>query len=93
MVKTAGISSVTIQLLLNAVQTPIMFVAAVTGSRLVDRVGRRKMFILSSAGMTISVSIVTACSALQAGHPAVGTTGIVFLYVFLVSFAMGWTVS
>ncbi|ANB13391.1 glucose-inactivated glycerol proton symporter STL1 [Sugiyamaella lignohabitans] len=92
MVKTAGITNVRIQLLLNAIQTPIMFVCAITGSRFaVDSMGRRKLFILASTGMTLSLIVITACSALQEGRPAVGGTGIAFLYVFLVTFSFGWT--
>jgi sugar porter (SP) family MFS transporter len=91
MVKTAGITDVTTQLLLNAIQTPVMFVAAICGSKSTDLIGRRKMFIIGSSGMTLSMIVITACTARQAGHPAVGGTGIAFIYVFLVSFAFGWT--
>jgi sugar porter (SP) family MFS transporter len=91
MVKTAGITSVQTQLLLNAIQTPIMFVAAMIGSRLNEHIGRRRALITGSTGMTISMVVITACTARQEGHPAVGATGIAFIYVFLVSFAFGWT--
>lgn len=43
--------------------------------------------------MTISMAIITACTAEQAGKPAVGGTGIAFLYIFLVAFAFGWVSS
>jgi len=40
--------------------------------------------------MSASVAIITACTANQAGNPAVGGTGVAFLYVFLVVFAFAW---
>ncbi|OQV00862.1 hypothetical protein CLAIMM_06303 [Cladophialophora immunda] len=91
MAKTAGITSVHTQLLLNALQTPIMMVAALCGLRFVEKLGRRKVLMVSSAGMSASVAIITACTANQAGKPAVGATGVAFLYVFLVVFAFAWT--
>ncbi|KIY02247.1 uncharacterized protein Z520_02385 [Fonsecaea multimorphosa CBS 102226] len=91
MAKTAGITSVHTQLLLNALQTPIMMVAALCGLRFVEKLGRRKVLMVSSAGMSASVAVITACTANQAGKPAVGATGVAFLYVFLVVFAFAWT--
>ncbi|KAH8801366.1 general substrate transporter [Xylogone sp. PMI_703] len=91
MAKTAGITSVQTQLLLNAIQTPIMMVAALCGLRFIQTFGRRKLLMFSSTGMSLSVAVITACTANQAGHPAVGGTGVAFLYVFLVVFAFAWT--
>jgi len=91
MAKTAGITSVHTQLLLNALQTPIMMIAALCGLRFVEKLGRRKTLMVSSAGMSASVAVITACTANQAGKPAVGGTGVAFLYVFLVVFAFAWT--
>lgn len=89
-VKTVGITDVNTQLLLNAIQTPVMMIAALCGLRLIHKFGRRKLLMFSSTGMSISVAIITACTAKQAGNPAVGGTGIAFLYVFLVIFAFAW---
>ncbi|KAI8985678.1 general substrate transporter [Trametes punicea] len=91
MAKTAGITSERTQLLLNALQTPIMMVAALSGLRWQDRLGRRPLLIASSTGMAICVAIITACTAQQAGKPVVGGVGIAFVYVFLVVFAFAWT--
>ncbi|KAL7932838.1 general substrate transporter [Trichoderma chlorosporum] len=91
MVKTVGITNVSTQLLLNAVQTPVMAAAALCGLSVVHKFGRRKLLMFSSAGMSVSVAIITACTALQAGRPAVGGTGIAFLYIFLIVFAFAWT--
>lgn len=67
-----------------------MMAAALCGLRFIHRFGRRKLLMSSSAGMTMCVIIITACTANQAGKPVVGGTGIAFLYVFLVVFAFAW---
>jgi MFS family permease len=89
-VKTVGITSVSTQLLLNAIQTPIMMVAALCGLRMMHKFGRRKLLMSSSAGMSISIAVITACTAQQKGKPSVGGTGIAFLYIFLIIFAFAW---
>lgn len=89
-VKTVGITDVNTQLLLNAIQTPVMAAAALCGLSVVHKFGRRKLLMFSSAGMSVSIAIITACTALQAGRPAVGGTGIAFLYIFLIVFAFAW---
>ncbi|KAH7921078.1 general substrate transporter [Leucogyrophana mollusca] len=91
MVQTAGITSERSQLLCNALQTPIMMISTLAGLSIVERYGRRKLLMSSSAWMSISVAVIIACTATQQGHPAVGLTGIAFIYVFLVAFAFVWT--
>ncbi|RDX50831.1 general substrate transporter [Lentinus brumalis] len=91
MAKTAGITNARTQLLLNALQTPIMMAAALSGLRWMDKLGRRKLLITSSIGMSLCVAVITSCTAQQAGRPVVGGVGIAFVYVFLVVFAFSWT--
>ena len=67
-----------------------MAIAALCGLSVVHKFGRRKLLMISSAGMTISMAIITACTAEQKGRPAVGGTGIAFLYIFLLAFAFAW---
>lgn len=90
MAATAGITDSRTQLLLNALQTPIMMCAALCGLYFIGRIDRRPLLMFSSAGMSASVAIITACTANQAGKPTVGGAGIAFLYVFLVVFAFAW---
>ena len=90
MVREAGITSVSLQLFFNALQTPLMFLGSVNGSRFVDSVGRRKLFMSSSVGMCLSISCLTACSALQKQYPQFGFIGITFIYVFLLSYSIGF---
>ncbi|EPQ53071.1 hypothetical protein GLOTRDRAFT_117176 [Gloeophyllum trabeum ATCC 11539] len=91
MVQTAGIASEQIQLLLNAIQTPVMMASSLAGIQFIDRFGRRKLLMVSSLFMTISVAVIIGATATQAGHPGIGILGIAFIYVFLVSFAFAWT--
>ncbi|KZT30214.1 general substrate transporter [Neolentinus lepideus HHB14362 ss-1] len=91
MVQTAGIASEQIQLLLNAIQTPVMMASSLAGIQFIDRFGRRKLLMVSSLFMSISVAVIIGATATQAGHPGIGILGISFIYVFLVSFAFAWT--
>ncbi|EGO28066.1 hypothetical protein SERLADRAFT_447278 [Serpula lacrymans var. lacrymans S7.9] len=91
MVQTAGITSERSQLLCNALQTPIMMIATLVGLNFIERYGRRKLLMMSSAWMTASVAVIIACTATQQGHPTIGLVGIAFIYVFLVAFALIWT--
>lgn len=87
---TIGIKDVHTQLLLNALQTPIMMIASLCGLCLIDKWGRRKFLITGSILMSICLSVITACTAQHAGKPIVSGVGIAFLYLFLVSFAICW---
>jgi hypothetical protein len=89
-VKTVGVTSVKTQLLLNALQTPIMMIASLSGLCLIDHFGRRPLLIIGSVLMSFCLSIITACTAQHAGKPVVSGVGIAFLYVFLVVFAFCW---
>jgi sugar porter (SP) family MFS transporter len=89
--KSVGITSPRTQLLLNALQTPVLFVFALIGLNFIDRVGRRKQLIWGCIGMSASVIVLTACTANHTKSPAIGGVGVAFLYVFLAIFAMSWT--
>ena len=89
-VKTVGIMNISTQLLLNAVQTPIIAATAFCGLNTMHNLGRRPLLMFSSAAITVSMAIITACTAEKKGHPAVGAAGIAFLYIFLVFFAFAW---
>ena len=60
-----------------------MMVAALSGLQFVERWGRRPSLMLSSVGETISVIMLTVCTALVPTHPKAGPAGIAFLYIFL----------
>jgi len=91
MAKNAGVVSTKQQLLLNALQSPIMTVSTLMGVRFIDKAGRRKMLIGSSSICTFCVLMVIICSALQNKNSHLGLTGISFVYIFLFAFAFVWT--
>ncbi|MCJ1314114.1 hypothetical protein MMC25_007794 [Agyrium rufum] len=91
MAKTAGILSNKQQLLMNALQSPVMTIGTLLGVYFIDRYGRRPMLMGSSTICSLCVLVVIVCSAKQANHPAVGLAGISFVYVFLFAFAFVWT--
>ncbi|EJU03047.1 general substrate transporter [Dacryopinax primogenitus] len=90
MLKNAGITDSRRQLLLNAVQTPVMIGGALINVLIVEHVSRRFLFMYGSCIMVATLSILTACTALQTTHPKLGTVGVVFIYLFLANFAMTW---
>ena len=85
MVEAAGVTGTHTVLLLNALQTPIMMIFALSGLQFIERWGRRPSLMLSSAGMTLSVTMITVCTALTPHHKKAGPVGIFFLYLFLAS--------
>jgi len=91
MAKNAGITSTKQQLLMNALQSPVMMIGTLLGVRFLDKAGRRPMLMGSSTVCSFCVLMVVICSALQDKHPGLGLVGISFVYVFLFAFAFVWT--
>ncbi|KAH9947314.1 general substrate transporter [Amylocystis lapponica] len=91
MVEAAGVTNEHMVLMLNALQTPIMMISALSGLRFIEKWGRRPTLMLSSTGMSICVILITVCTALTPNHPQAGSAGIAFLYIFLVVFSFVWT--
>lgn len=74
------------------------FLVAIGFSLLVDRLGRRKLFLIAGIGMLITFSIWTGCSAVyaQTGNKGAGSAVIamVFFFYFVAGFAWpGLTIS
>lgn len=81
---TIGITSVKDQTLISGCLQIWNIIFSITGANLVDRLGRRVLFLLSFALMLTSYVIITACSGsfADSGVKAVGTTVIPFLFIF-----------
>jgi MFS family permease len=81
---SVGIRSSSEQTLLNAILQLVSWIAAVTGGLLVDRVGRRRLFLASITGMLATYTAWTACSAVyvqsQSHSLAVGVLFLIFLF-------------
>lgn len=88
-----GITSTDTKLVLNIVYSVVGWIFATAGSRLHDVVGRRKMLIGATAGMTICLAIVAGGAAgyTEYGNKGASTVSIVFIFVFGAVFSSAWT--
>ncbi|KAI0062526.1 hexose transporter [Artomyces pyxidatus] len=79
-----GITNATDQLLINGILQIWNLFWAVGASLLVDRVGRRPLFLTSCSGMLASFCIQTACTAqyLKHGGDSLAHTVIAFIFIF-----------
>lgn len=78
-----GITDPTIQLLINGILQIWNLGVAIVASFLVDRVGRRILFITSCCGMLLFFTLQTICSALFAEHGSQGAAHAVIAFIFL----------
>ncbi|KAH8879513.1 general substrate transporter [Thozetella sp. PMI_491] len=81
---TVGITSSFTQTLINGILQIFNAFAAVFGSMLVDRLGRRTLWLWSAAGMLISYVAWTVCSAVnfETGNSTAGIMVIVFIFIY-----------
>jgi MFS family permease len=93
MLSGIGITDTDTKLILNIVYAVVGWVSSIFGSRLHDVVGRRKMLITSTAGMTVCLAIVAGCAAgyTDYGNKTASTVSIVFIFLFGAIFACGFT--
>ncbi|KAI0853851.1 general substrate transporter [Daldinia vernicosa] len=88
-----GITDTNTKLILNIVYSVIGWVFSVCGARLHDVVGRRKMLLGSTLGMTICLALVAAGAAgkVEYDNSTAATMSIVFIFLFGAIFATGYT--
>ena len=81
---TAGITSTKSQDLINGLLQVFNFIVAVTGALLVDRAGRRPLFLFSAIGMLVSFICMTALSAefTKTKSVSIGHSVIAFVFIF-----------
>lgn len=94
MLESAGITSESRKLLLNGINSPLCFVASITGTMLLDKAGRRPLLIGSLIGCIICFSIITLLSKFAAENTANSATAnasIAFIYLFAMTFSFAWT--
>ncbi|KAI0031233.1 general substrate transporter [Vararia minispora EC-137] len=87
----AGITSQRRKLTLNFVNSITSFVGALTGSAILDRIGRRKLIIPATCGCVICLAIVTGLLSGSTYNATRSNAGISFVYLFMVIFSFGWT--
>ena len=91
--KTIGITDATTQLLINGILQIWNFAWAVTAASLVERIGRRVLFISSCIGMLLFFTLQTVCSARYAiteSAPAAHAV-IAFIFLFYASYDIAFT--
>jgi sugar porter (SP) family MFS transporter len=90
---TIGITDPDTQTLINGLLQIFNFAAAVSAAFLVDRLGRRPLFLWSSFGMLASFIIWTACSAKfdASGSNAAGIVVLVFIFVYFFHYDIAFT--
>ena len=81
------------QLLLNIIYALVGWIFSTVGTRFHDIIGRRKMFMISTAGMVLCLSITagTAADFVNSGSMASSTASIVFIYMFGAVFSWAYT--
>lgn len=93
MLAGVGITDTNTKLILNIAYSVIGWIFSTAGSRFHDVVGRRKMLIGSTIGMTICLALVAGCSAGWTNYQNKGasTASIVFIFLFGAVFSAGFT--
>ncbi|THH12736.1 hypothetical protein EW146_g7407 [Bondarzewia mesenterica] len=90
---TIGITDPTIQLLINGILQIWNLFWACLAATLVDRLGRRALFLTSACGMLLFFTLQTICSALFAQHGTAGAAHavIAFIFLFYASYDLAFT--
>ncbi|QRV80018.1 Sugar (and other) transporter [Ceratobasidium sp. AG-Ba] len=88
-----GITSADDQTLINGIIAIYNFIIAIVSSFFVERAGRRRLFLISNAGMLVGYALLTACSATFAKtHNAHAGHGVIaFIFVFNGFYAIAYT--
>ncbi|KAJ3491276.1 hypothetical protein NLJ89_g11353 [Agrocybe chaxingu] len=90
---TIGITDPTIQLLINGILQIWNLFWALLASSLVDKIGRRILFMTSVIGMIVFFTLQTACSAVFAntGNKAAANSVIAFIFLFYGFYDLAFT--
>ncbi len=90
---TVGVTDPDTQTLINGILQIFNFIAAASAAFLVDRLGRRTLFLWSGVGMLLSFVIWTACSAVFdiKGTKGAGIVVIVFIFVYFFHYDIAYT--
>ncbi|QPG74630.1 high-affinity glucose transporter [Brettanomyces nanus] len=88
-----GMTSVSTNVLMNGVYSIVSWISSILGSFAHDKVGRRKMFMISTLGSALALTGLAVCTAryeaTQSDGASKGT--LVFIYLFGVIFSFAFT--
>lgn len=90
---SVGIKDAFTQNLINGCLQIWNLIAAVTAALLVDKVGRRPLWLWSTAGMLLFFTLQTICTAVYAEHniSSAGTASIAMIFLYYASYDAAWT--
>lgn len=93
LLKNVGITSVNMQLLLNIIYALVGWIFSTAGANMHDRIGRRKMFLISTAGLVVCLAITAGTAADFDKTKSMTSSGasIAFIYVFGAVFSFAYT--
>ena len=88
-----GIVSVNMKLLLNIIYALVGWIFSTAGAHFHDRIGRRKMFLISTMGMAICLAITAATAADfdKSKNEGSSSASIAFIYMFGAVFSFAYT--
>jgi len=91
--ETAGIMDSTSKLGLSAGQQVLALIVSISMAMLVDKIGRRPMFLASTGGMFLTFIFWTLTSGLYEEHAAPGAEKamIFFIWLFGVMYSLAWS--
>ncbi|CAM0139080.1 hypothetical protein VKS41_007892 [Umbelopsis sp. WA50703] len=90
---SVGVTDPKTQNLINGILQIWNFICAVTAALAVDRVGRRPLWIWSTAGMLLFFTLQTVCTAVYSEHGvgSAGTASIAMIFLYYASYDAAWT--
>lgn len=93
MLNKIGMTSASTNVLMNGIYSLVCWFASIFGSFCHDKVGRRKMFMFSTAGASLMLMSLAICTARYEINPthAASTGSVVFIYLFGVIFSFAFT--
>ncbi len=91
--ESAGITNSTAKLGLSAGQTVLALIVSLTMAMLVDKIGRRPMFLAATGGMFGTFACWTLSCALyeEKGSPGASNAMIFFIWLFGVMYSLAWS--
>jgi MFS family permease len=92
LLQLAGIVNRDRQRVLNFVNSVTSFIGALTGTAVVDRVGRRTLMLTAAISCTLGMAIVAGLLSDSGEQNAMrANAGITFIFLFMVFYSFGWT--
>jgi len=88
-----GITDTTTQFVINGVLSIWSLIVSVSCAFLVDKVGRRPMFLIATSGMLLMFVLWTICTAQYDlnGNKAAGQAIVAFIVLFGTSYSLAWS--